>query len=175
MKIIMKIFLVVAAAYFSVSAQQTTFQDSLLDHIIGKWVLHGTIAEKETTHDIVAQWVLGHQYLQLHEVSREKNTTGEAMYEAIVYIGWDQNTKQYACLWLDITGGGGLSAQAIGHAELSGDKMAFLRAPMVVYFIQLSFTTKVLIFGYGSWIVKRMENCNPSLGLNSLGNSYEII
>jgi hypothetical protein len=126
MKIIMKIFLVVAAAYFSVSAQQTTFQDSLLDHIIGKWVLHGTIAEKETTHDIVAQWVLGHQYLQLHEVSREKNTTGEAMYEAIVYIGWDQNTKQYACLWLDITGGGGLSAQAIGHAELSGDKMAFL-------------------------------------------------
>lgn len=126
MKIIMKIILVFAAVSATLSAQQTTFQDSLLDHMIGSWVLHGTIAGKETTHDIVAQWVLDHQYLQLHEVSREKNTAGEALYEAIVYIGWDENLKQYACLWLDITGGGGLSPQAIGHAEHSSDKLEFL-------------------------------------------------
>jgi hypothetical protein len=108
------------------SAQQTTFQDSLLDHMIGKWVLQGIIDGKETTHDIITEWVLGHQYLQLHETSREKNAKGEADYEAIVYIGWDQPSNRYACLWLDVTGGGGLSAQAIGHAKRSRDKMAFL-------------------------------------------------
>jgi len=126
MKTTMKIFLLIVLISFPVSAQQTTFQDSLLDHLIGKWVLQGTIAGKETTHDIVAEWVLGHQYVQLHEVSHEKNVASEAMYEAIVFIGWDQPSTQYACLWLDVTGGGGLSAQAIGHGKRSSDKIAFL-------------------------------------------------
>jgi hypothetical protein len=126
MKRITTVFLLVVLVSFSVSAQQTTFQDSLLDHMIGRWVLQGAIAGKETTHDLVAEWVLGHQYVQIHEISREKNSDGEAMYEAIVFIGWDQPSSRYACLWLDVTGGGGLSAQAIGHAERSGDKMAFL-------------------------------------------------
>ncbi len=126
MKIIIKIFFLSVLVSFTVSAQQTTFQDSLLDHMIGKWVLRGTITGKETTHDITVEWVLSHQYMQLHEISREKNTTGEAIYEAIVFIGWDQPSNQYSCLWLDVTGGGGLSAQAIGHAKRKGDEIAFL-------------------------------------------------
>ncbi len=126
MKTIMKIFLLVVLVSLSVPAQQTTFQDSLLDHMTGKWVLQGTIAGQETTHDIATEWVLGHQYIQLHEISREKNANGEAMYEAIVYVGWDKPSNQYACLWLDVTGGGGLSANAIGYAKPSSDKIAFL-------------------------------------------------
>ena len=126
MKTIMKIILLVILISLPMSAQQTTFQDSLLDHMIGKWVLQGTIAGKETTHDVIAKWVLGHQYLQFHETSREMNSIGKAEYEAIVTIGWDQPSSRYACLWLDVTGGGGLSAQAIGHAKRSRDKMAFL-------------------------------------------------
>jgi hypothetical protein len=126
MKTIFTILLFPLLLIFSASAQQTTFQDSLLDHFIGTWVLRGTIEGKETTHDIVAAWVLGHQYVQIHETSREKKVNGEADYEAIVYIGWDASLKQYACLWLDVTGGGGLSAQAIGHGERSGDKIPFL-------------------------------------------------
>lgn len=126
MKIILKIFLFVGLVSSSVSAQRTTFLDTLFDHLIGKWVLQGTIAGKETTHDIIAEWVLGHQYMQLHEISREKNATGEAIYEAIVYIDWDQPSSRYTCLWLDVTGGGGLSAQAIGRAERNGDKIPFV-------------------------------------------------
>jgi hypothetical protein len=110
----------------SASAQQSTFQDPLLDHLIGKWVLQGTIGGSATTHDIDAEWVLGHQYVRLHEASREKDAKGQAAYEAIVFIGWDQPSSQYACLWLDTTGGGGLTGQAIGHAKRSGDDIAFL-------------------------------------------------
>jgi hypothetical protein len=40
--------------------------------------------------------------------------------------GWDQPSGTYACLWLDATGAGGLSAQAVGHAKRSGDELAFL-------------------------------------------------
>ena len=126
MKKIIQTFLIGILYSSVVLSQQTTFQDSLLEHMVGRWILQGTIAGKETTHDIIAEWVLGHQYMQFHETSREKNAVGQAEYEAIVFIGWDQPSSQYACLWLDVTGGGGLSAQAIGHAKPNGDEIAFL-------------------------------------------------
>lgn len=107
-------------------AQQTTLQDSLLDQMAGKWVLEGAIAGQKTTHDVDAQWVLAHEYLQIHEVSREKDSTGAPAYEAIVYIGADQPPGEFACLWLDVTGGGGLNGQAIGHGKRNGNQIAFL-------------------------------------------------
>ena len=122
----MKTFVLVICVSFTASAQQITFQDSLLDHFIGSWVLHGTIQGKETTHDIVAKWVLGHQYLQFHEVSTEKDSSGNPMYEATVFIGWDQPLSQYSCFWLDGTSGNGLSNPVMGHAQRNGDKIAFL-------------------------------------------------
>jgi hypothetical protein len=113
----------------SATAQQPGFQDALLDHLAGNWVLRGTIAGAETTHDIVSEWVLGHYYLRLHEVSREKGAGGEPAYEAIVFIGWDEPSNQYVCLWLDSTGGSGLTAQAFGHAKKRGDDLAFVFKP----------------------------------------------
>ena len=121
-----KIVLLTLFFPFFVSAQSATFQDSLPEHFRGKWLLEGTIGGKETTHDVVAEWVLGHQYMQFRERSREKNAHGDAAYEALVFIGWDTPSNQYACLWLDVTGGGGLSAQAIGHAKRTGDTIAFV-------------------------------------------------
>ena len=81
------------------------------------------IAGAQTTHDVVAEWVLNHQYVRLHEVSREKDA-GRAAYEAIVFLGADKAANGYACLWLDSTGGGGLDAHAIGHAKRGGDEIA---------------------------------------------------
>jgi hypothetical protein len=126
MKTILKIFASMVMVSSLASAQQPTLKDPLLDRLTGTWVLQGTIAGRETTHDIVSEWVLGHQYVRLHELSREKNATGQAAYEAIVFIGWDEPSSEYACLWLDTTGGGGISAQAIGHGKRSGDEIAFL-------------------------------------------------
>ncbi len=126
MNVIFKVFMAIVLLSFPASAQQQTFQDLLLDHLVGTWVLQGTIAGSATTHDIACEWVLGHQYVRFHEVSREKNASGQAEYEAIVFIGWDQALGQYACLWLDNTGGGGLTGQAIGHAKREGDEIAFL-------------------------------------------------
>ena len=124
--ILTKTLLLVFLLPLSVFAQQAIAKDSLLDHLTGSWVLKGTIDEGETTHDIVAEWVLDHQYVQIKEVSREKDSTGKPLYEAIVYISFDTTTNRYACLWLDNTGNGGLSANAVGHAIPSGDKLPFL-------------------------------------------------
>ena len=108
------------------AAQAGGFQDPLLDRLIGEWVLEGTIAGEEVTHDLVFEWVLGHQYLQFHEVARERDADGAPAYEAIVFIGWDQASQRYACLWLDSTGGDGLKGEAIGYAERNGDTIPFV-------------------------------------------------
>jgi len=127
MKTIIKIILFTLLVSVTISAQQTSFQDSLLDRMTGNWILKGTIAGQEVTHDIEVSWILEHQYLQISEISREKDADGTAAYEALVLIGWDSDLSKYACLWLDVTGGGGLSAKAItGYAERNGDEIPFL-------------------------------------------------
>ena len=110
---------------FSISAQ-TTFRDSLLDRMEGNWILTGTIEGQKTTHDVTASWILAHQYFQFHEISREKDSTGKALYEAQVTIDWNAKLHQYACLWLDVTGGGGIVSGVLGMAERNGDTIPFL-------------------------------------------------
>jgi hypothetical protein len=107
------------------SAQTTGLQDPLLDRMIGEWVLEGTIAGDQVTHDVVFEWVLGHQYVRFHEVARETDAAGRPAYEAIVFIGWDTPTNRYACLWLDSTGGEGLTGEGIGHGVAAGDSIPF--------------------------------------------------
>ena len=97
----------------------------ILDHLAGDWVLEGTIAGKPATHDIEATWMLNHEYLRLHEISRDKYPAGRAAYEAIVLLGWDPKGKQYDCLWLDTTAGGGLTGEGIGRGNQSGNSIPF--------------------------------------------------
>ena len=75
-------------------AQQPPVNSPLLDHLAGKWLLQGTVGKQPATHDFDAEWVLQHHYLRFREVSREKNDKGEPQYEATVFIGWNEKTKQ---------------------------------------------------------------------------------
>jgi hypothetical protein len=106
------------------AAQQAVLHDVLLDDLQGSWVITGTIAGAKTTHDLTADWVINHQYLRLHEVSREREKDGRPSYEATVHIGWNQKTGTYGCVWLDDYGG--LNTQSIGAAVKGGDKLPFV-------------------------------------------------
>jgi hypothetical protein len=103
-----------------------SLNDPLLDRLIGTWVLRGDIAHKAVTHAVKVQWVLAHQYIQVRETSQSKTADGAPDYDAIVYIGWNPDLKQYTCLWLDSTGGNGLVGWALGHADADASKLAFL-------------------------------------------------
>jgi hypothetical protein len=105
------------------AAQQPTLHDQLLDNMEGAWVITGTIAHAATTHDLTADWVMNHQYLRLHEVSRERDGAGRPRYEAMVFIGWVQASATYACVWLDVFGG--ITAESIGTAPRDGNRIAF--------------------------------------------------
>lgn len=123
-KLVISVLVLLAAS--SVFGQERGFRDPLLEHMVGRWVLQGTIDGKETKHDIVAEWVLGHEYLKFHEVSREKNSRGDSEYEAIVLVGVGQKSQGYACLWLDTTSGIGLSNNGIAQGKREGDQIKFL-------------------------------------------------
>jgi hypothetical protein len=127
MKNILSSFFVVLLLHsLSCSAQKSDSQESILDQMTGNWILKGTIAGKETIHDITVNWVLDHQYIQITEVSQEKDATGKPEYDAIVFISQEKEKNELTCLWLDNTGNGGLSVQALGHAKQNGNKIEFL-------------------------------------------------
>src|SRR5690348_5743410 len=91
-------------AAVTVMAQQGPVNSPLLDHLAGKWVMQGTVGSQPVTHDLDAEWALQHRYLRFHEVSRGKNDKGEPQYEATVFVAWNEKSKQYACVWLDVYG-----------------------------------------------------------------------
>jgi hypothetical protein len=120
------IFVAILAALSAAPAlaQQAAFSDPLVDHLAGHWVLQGRMDKGQVTHDVSAEWVLAHQYLEIHEVSREKNKDGSPVYQAKVFIGWDATRKIYDCVWLDDYGS--ISTQSLGYATPSGDSIAFV-------------------------------------------------
>ena len=86
--------------------------------------MQGTIAGRNTTHDVDAEWVLDHHYLRIHEVSRERTGKGKPQYEATIYIAWNEPTKQYAAVWLDVYGG--MSAESVGIADPKKNELPFI-------------------------------------------------
>ena len=77
MKTNLAILVLLFMTSLSASAEQPTRKDLLLDRLAGSWILQGTIGGHETTHDIEAEWVLNHEYLRLHETSREKDVQSQ--------------------------------------------------------------------------------------------------
>ncbi len=98
----------------------------LLDRMTGHWVLRGTIANEETTHDVDAFWVLNREYVQIHEVSRERDADGKPRYEAIVHVVWDPNAGETSCLWLDNTAAPTFSMDGVGRAKPATDAIPFV-------------------------------------------------
>ena len=100
--------------------------DSVFHRLAGQWVLRGTIARQQTTHDVTFDWLLGRTYLQMHEVSRERDSTGSPAYEAVVLFGRDPQTGAYAALWMDNTGANAFDPAGIGRGSVAGDSIPFL-------------------------------------------------
>lgn len=106
------------------AAQRPPVNSSILDHLTGEWVLEGTIAGRPATHDIASEWVANHQYLRLHEVSREKSADGKPKYDAFIHIGWSEQKKGYTIIWLDNFWG--IDPESIGTAAPKENELLFL-------------------------------------------------
>ena len=111
--------------------------DSLFPRLVGRWVLRGTIARQQTVHDVTFEWLLGREYVQMREVSRERSPNGTPAYEAVVLFGRDPKTGAYACLWMDNTAAAAFPPEGTGRGSVAGDSITFL----FPYTAQTSFHT----------------------------------
>jgi hypothetical protein len=100
--------------------------DSLFPRLVGRWVLRGTIARQQTVHDVTFEWLLGREYIQMREVSRERAPNGSPAYEARVLFGRDPRTGAYACVWMDNTAAAAFPPEGTGRGSVAGDSISFL-------------------------------------------------
>ena len=77
-------------------------KDRFLDNFVGEWSVARKMSNGRTIESTVrGEWVLNHQFIQLHYGAREKGPE----YEALVFIGFDEAAKTYVCHWVDVFGG----------------------------------------------------------------------
>ena len=105
---------------------QSPQRDSLLNHLIGRWVLRGPMAGKGVVHDVTFQWVLGGEYVEMHEVSRERTPAGTPAYEAVAYLVHDPHSHEYGALWMDNTDYNAFLPGGQGRGVATGDSIPFL-------------------------------------------------
>src|SRR4051812_7904462 len=77
------------------------FKDDFIENLVGDWALVRMIRGKEARNTVKAEWVLNHQFLQLHM----KDAADPPAYEALVLIGYDHADKRYVAHWCDTYGG----------------------------------------------------------------------
>jgi hypothetical protein len=75
---------------------------------------------------VTFDWMLGREYVQMHEVSRERAASGTPAYEAVVLFGRDPRSGEYACLWMDNTAASAFDPQGTGRGTVTGDSVHFV-------------------------------------------------
>ena len=107
MKAFISIIVIVACALFNSKAQDMVkcdekyFSDTLLEKLCGHWQLTGHIGQKKIENNFSAEWVLGHQFIQLNF----EDIAVPATYFAHVYVGYDCISERYIGHWIDNYGG----------------------------------------------------------------------
>jgi hypothetical protein len=94
------------------------FRDDLIDNLVGNWKLTRKIRGKELENTVHAEWVLNHQFLQIHM----KDASTPPAYEALVLIGYSNADKRYVAHWCDTYGG---KFSATGFGKRNGDSIEF--------------------------------------------------
>jgi hypothetical protein len=93
-------------------------QDPFLDNFVGDWRVERKKGNGQNVQTSVhVEWVLRHQFIQLHYGS-----TGAATeYEAFVYVGFDNSAKNYVCHWVDVFGA---TYSALGSGKLDDKSLS---------------------------------------------------
>jgi hypothetical protein len=107
-----------ARASESTGATSERFEDALIEHLVGDWSLVRKIRGKEEHNRVKVEWVLHHQFLQVHM----QDNADPPKYEALALIGAGRGDQPYVAHWCD-TWGGPYSADAFGMR--SGNSIEF--------------------------------------------------
>lgn len=94
------------------------FKDEFIENLLGDWMITRAIRGEVAQNTLAVEWVLNHQFLQLHM----KDVAKPPAYEALVLIGYQHADKRYIAHWCDTYGG---RFSAVGYGKRSGDSIEF--------------------------------------------------
>ena len=94
------------------------FDDDLISHLEGRWSITREIRGTTVNNVMTAEWVLAHQFLQLHM----KDLSVPSRYEALVLIGYVYASGEYVAHWTDTFGG---KFSAVGRGARKNDAVEF--------------------------------------------------
>ena len=104
----------VAAATFA-AGPTTELKDPFLDNLVGNWHVQRKFGSGRTAENTAhGEWVLGHQFLELHYLDVAKPPA----YEAMVFIGYNAGDQSYVCHWIDRFGG---EFSALGSGKIDSE------------------------------------------------------
>ena len=89
----------------------------------GTWNLEGTIAGKETHHTVTAEWVLGHQFLELNEKTSASAPASESRYDALC-SSLRRVSERYVAHLLDLFGA--RFSETLGYGTRGGDSISLV-------------------------------------------------
>jgi hypothetical protein len=102
-----------------VDGPNAKFADPYLENMIGDWDLTRSVRGETVQNRVHVEWVLNHQFLQIH-------MTDAAMppgYEALVLIGYSHADSEYVIHWCDVWGG---KYSSMGKGKRRGDDLEFV-------------------------------------------------
>ncbi len=115
-----------SAESVEVDGEHTIFRDDLLDNLVGKWKVHGTIVGQPIEQVCDAEWVLNHQFLRVHFLGATQSDSKDPGYEAMVFIGYDNMSERYLAHWLDTFGGRFSEVLGFGSKTENGTSIKFV-------------------------------------------------
>src|SRR5262245_23676807 len=110
----------VCSSMQELDGRQNIFKDPGFDRLVGNWKMRGKVMGNAVTYDFKAEWVLNHQFLQLHM----KDAGNPQGYEAMVYLGYDNRSERYVAHWMDVFGG--RFSETLGFGRRSGNSTKFI-------------------------------------------------
>jgi hypothetical protein len=114
------------AASFLASAQSppSEWHDDLLDHLLGRWDMNGTVLGRDAHHALEAEWILNHQFLRIHEKTRADAPKSEQPYDALWFLGYDSVSDRYVLHLLDTFGA--RYSETLGYGIRDGNSIRFV-------------------------------------------------
>ncbi len=119
---VLSLFFIVHICSFAQAPPE--WKDDVADRMVGMWMLTGHVMGKEAHHDVIADWVLNHQFLRIHEKTAANAPASEKPYEALWFLGYDPVSERYVVHLLDIFGA--RYSETLGYGTRDGNTVRFV-------------------------------------------------
>jgi hypothetical protein len=108
----------------AVAQAPPAWHDDFVELLTGAWKIEGQVMGREAHHEVVAEWVLNHQFLRIHEKTAVGAPASESRYEAIWFLGYDSVSERYVLHLFDIFGT--RYSETLGYGTRDGNAIRFV-------------------------------------------------